>query len=274
MRRALRSAARYLYRATLPARARGALSAWIVLDEHHKPPELITDFTAGPVVVLAPHMDDEAIGCGGAIALHSSAGAEVHVVFTTDGSWGDPCVRNHDPSLNGARQALTDRRKQESRRCGEILGVRSLHFLDGPDGSLDPTPDLTRRLRDLLRSVSPAIVYVPSAFDSHPDHWATCRLLAAASDALLASATIREYEVWTPMPITRIADITSVADQKQRAVEQFESQLAEVDFVATAMGLARYRSVHRGGKGYAEGFRDSGVPRYRSVIEQLSSSRH
>lgn len=273
MRSALRSALRALYRATLPARARSALSAWIVLDEQHKPPEPITDFARGPVVVLAPHMDDEAIGCGGAIALHRRAGAEVHIVFTTDGAWGDPALRNRDAAFDEARRALSERRKDESRRCAETLGGAELHFLDGPDGALEPTPERTERLREFLRSIAPALVYVPSAFDSHPDHWATCVLLARASSVLPDRAVIREYEVWTPMPITRVADITGVADLKERAVAQFESQLGEVNFVATSMGLARYRSVHQGGEGFAEGFRDSAPPRYRTVIEQLGASR-
>lgn len=271
MRSVLRSIVRRVYRATLPERARSALSAWIVLDERHKPPERITDFAPGPVVVLAPHMDDEAIGCGGAIALHRRAGAEVHVVFTTDGAWGEPALRNRDPALDGARRALTERRKDESRACARVLDVSHLHFLDGPDGALEATPTLARELRDLLRRIAPVIVYVPSVFDSHADHWATCLLLAGALEALPPGAVIREYEVWTPMPITRVADITGVADLKRRAVAVFQSQLGEVDFVSTSMGLAQYRSVHQGGRGLAEGFRDHSVDSYRALMEEVRS---
>lgn len=273
MRSVLRSAARKLYRTTLPARARSALLAWIVLDECHKPPQRITEFGEGPIAVLAPHMDDEAIGCGGAIALHQRAGAEVHVIMMTDGAWGDPRLRNRDPSLDDDRRALTIRRKQESERCAEVLGVRHLHYLDGPDGALDATASLIAALEDVLGAIGPRVVYVPSVFDSHADHWATCLLLARSLGALPPACVIREYEVWTPMPITHLADISEVVALKERAVAQFESQLGEVDFVATTMGLAKYRSVHQGGKGHAEGFREHPIARYRAVLERIEQSR-
>ena len=49
---------------------------------------LVWEPGAEKVMVLAPHMDDETIGCGGTLARHVRAGASVTVVFLTDGRHG------------------------------------------------------------------------------------------------------------------------------------------------------------------------------------------
>ncbi len=76
------------WRTILPASARSSLRLWVLLDTPDFSPRLIKEFTADPVVVLAPHMDDEVIGPGGAVLRHVEAGAAVTFVFMTDGAAG------------------------------------------------------------------------------------------------------------------------------------------------------------------------------------------
>ncbi|MDQ3548830.1 MAG: PIG-L family deacetylase, partial [Chloroflexota bacterium] len=85
--------------------------------------------TLGPTLVIAPHQDDESLGCGGAIALLSDAGMPVHVVFVSDGSGSHPASRRFPAP------ALTTLREREALAALAILGVQptSVTFLRLPD---------------------------------------------------------------------------------------------------------------------------------------------
>ena len=79
---------RATYRRLQPT-ARNNLRTWLALEQRDSPPTPISDYAHRTVVVLAPHSDDETIGCGGTLARHVECGAQVHVIFLTDGRWGD-----------------------------------------------------------------------------------------------------------------------------------------------------------------------------------------
>src|SRR5581483_3324065 len=98
---------------------------------------LVWEPGAERVLVLAPHMDDETIGCGGALAQHVRAGANVHVVFLTDGRHGSGKLG----ALTGearreAEMQLVATRKEEALRALATLGVQGWTFLDVEDGTL------------------------------------------------------------------------------------------------------------------------------------------
>jgi len=219
--------------------------------------------------VLAPHMDDEIIGPGGTVARHVLASSPVIFVFMTDGMAGDPQLLD----LSSKRQ-LAQQRKDESRRAAEILGVRDLIFLDGPDGALADTPEMIAALEKVLAQCKPAIIYCPSVTDYHRDHWATNRVLRKALDRLPPDATrdllIRGYELWTPLPANRMVDITDVADKKKRAIDQFVSQTRLVDYSRAILGLNQYRSImHLCGRGSAEAFLETNCVEYRQMFDQM-----
>jgi LmbE family N-acetylglucosaminyl deacetylase len=275
-----RQFARFLYRRTLPAGAKNTLQLFLLWDRADTPPRGITEFGARRVLVLAPHMDDEVIGCGGALRCHVLAGAPVTVVFLTDGSAGDPALRNGAvPAAQraAARRQLTAQRKEESRRACGHLGVGDLRFWDAPDGALAVTPALTARLAALLTAAVPDVVYVPALLDTHRDHWAANQLLAAAlagaAGWCTSGAVIRQYEAWTPLLVNVLADITGVFAAKQAALREFASQNRHVDYVHTTTGLNAYRAVHRQqGAGYAEAFYES-TPRVYLELMARSSVR-
>src|SRR4029079_5535757 len=78
------------------------------------------------VLVLAPHPDDEVIGCGGAIALLAAGKREIHVIVATDGTAAETLAQ---PDVEAYR-AL---REEESRRGLAMLGVTNVTFLRFPD---------------------------------------------------------------------------------------------------------------------------------------------
>lgn len=220
---------------------------------------------AGRIAVLAPHMDDEVIGCGGTLALHVAAGADVTVVFLTDGSQG----RAGSRSSEAVR--LTAVRKQEAQRALRELGVTKLVFLDGEDGALATGAEraVVDGLRDALAAARPDIVYLPFFLEEHPDHRAASVLLGRAVSGTTLSFQCHAYEVWTPLFPNCLVRIDTSIDAKRRALEHYQSQLAEADYLHTAIGLNAYRSsaLLDGSCRFAEAFFAASLPQYLRLLE-------
>lgn len=275
MRELLRKTIRQAYRRLLPTGARNSLHICLMFDRLDHPPEVVTDFAARHVLVLAPHMDDETIGCGGTILRHVAAGAKVTVLYLTDGRRGNPRLyaNGHSSAHIAAAEAeLVATRRREAQAAAEILGISEIKYLDGPDGHLEIVPSLVAPLRSLLEAQQPEIVYVPSVLDMHQDHWVTCGILyaALAEQRPAARPLIRGYEVWMPTLVNRLADITAVQQTKLAALRKFTSQLADVDYVRAVEGLNAYRSIHRGGGlGYAEGFHELSAEGFCTLYERI-----
>lgn len=201
----------------------------------------------GSVLVLAPHPDDESLGCGGAIALHHRQGDRVKVVFATDGAAGDPLGYYKDCDYRELRRA-------EARRAASILGIDELVFWDYPDGKLTEAHDLGERLRTLLTTDRPDILYRPSTLEIHPDHWA---LGVGVEEALRQYRPTHGdfcYEVWATIQPTHALDITAVWDLKRKAIEQHESQLRYNDLIYMGAGLNACRTLYCPSARYVEAF--------------------
>ena len=248
MKNPLRSAVRAAYSLLIPRAVRSTLRLWLCDCWPDRRPTEITEFNADPVLVLAPHMDDEVIGCGGAARRHVLAGAPVTVVFMTDGRFG-----GYDPD-----NTLVQRRKDESRRAADLIGFNQLIFLDAPDLALQPTMPVVQRLCDIIDQKKPGIIYLPAITDAHVDHWNTNRALCAALSRLPRDRYpqfIRGYEVWAPLPANRLVDIAPYKDLKKQAIDVFESQTRIDDYAAGILALNQYRSmIFHHGKGCCEAF--------------------
>jgi LmbE family N-acetylglucosaminyl deacetylase len=218
------------------------LRALVRASAVHTQRPLVCEPGGGKVIVLAPHMDDEVLGCGGTIARHVRAGADVTVVFLTDGRHGSGSLAALSEFERRHRQReLVEVRKQEARRAGEILGVKHVLFLDAEDDRLCTDPRAPRRLRDILEREPPRIVYLPFLLENHPDHAAASEVLIAAAGAA-ADFECRCYEVWTPLFPNIVVEIDVTLELKRRALSCYESQLAIMDFAHTGIGLNAYRS--------------------------------
>jgi LmbE family N-acetylglucosaminyl deacetylase len=268
MARIVRNLVKAAWRTLVPKSARNSLRLWLLLDTPDFAPRLIDDFSAGPVVVLAPHSDDEVIGPGGAVIKHLRAGVKATFVILTDGMAGDP----------SAPGGAAETRKNESRRAADILGVTDLLFLDGPDGALSDAPPLVAAVEKILLERRPAIIYAPAMTDHHNDHWGANRILRKVLDRLpgelAAKLVIRGYEVWTPLPANRMCDISDVVETKRQCIDVFASQTKLIDYARTILGLNQYRSmVNLCGKGYAEAFLETTAEEYRWLFDQINLRR-
>jgi LmbE family N-acetylglucosaminyl deacetylase len=205
------------------------------------------------VLVLAPHPDDEAIGCGGAVCLHAARGDCVTAVFLTSGELALQHL---------AREAAWRVREEEARDAGKILGLSHLHFLRCPDWGLEENAAETARLlQPVLHEEEPQLIYFPHPQDAHPDHHAAARILGTIlKNGPTRRVQLRGYEVWTPLTAhDHTEDISAVMARKLRAVRCYRSQLPVFHYDRAVKGLNQYRGCLTARCRFAEVFRSLAV---------------
>jgi LmbE family N-acetylglucosaminyl deacetylase len=202
------------------------------------------------VLVLAPHPDDEAIGCGGAICLHRQRGDPVQIAFLTSGEQGLPGL---------AAEEIRSIRETEASAAAAVLDVQEIEFLRLPDLELDKHLERgAEQLAELIAEATPDLIYLPHPGESHPDHEAVLPMVRLALVRLPAGTSrpeLRGYEIWSPM--TRfgwVEDISAVMERKLRAVRCYRSQLELFRYDLAIRGLNRYRGILAAGSRYAEAF--------------------
>lgn len=273
--RILRSVLRSAYRQTLPSTVRDAIRLQRELVRREFEPVVAAPPAGSRIVVLAPHMDDEVFGCGGALARAAAAGSTVHVVFLTDGSRGYDPARVADLSESGLsdfRRTLTETRKAEARRAGAILGFADPVFLDLPDGRAAEADGAAERLARVIGELSPDVVFLPFLTDPHPDHWAANRLFVEILDVsgIRHSVPCWAYEVWTPLVANTFVDVTDVMARKQEAMAVYRSQILDVDYPRAIASLNAYRSLAAGlSGGYVEAYLVETAAEYCSVFKKF-----
>lgn len=206
------------------------------------------DPTGRRVLVLAPHPDDEALGCGGSLALHAEAGDPVKIVFLTNGAKGDSTGKSEKYHY------VALRREEAEKACG-CVGVAELEFWPYEDRSLAGAHGALGRMVDLLNDYGPELVYAPSPLEIHPDHRAACFLLCDAVRGGDFSFEVAFYEVGQPICVNALVDITPVLPKKNKSISQYKSQLKERPYGEITLGLNRFRSMTLPGEvTHAEGF--------------------
>ena len=167
----------------------------------------------GRLLVLAPHMDDETLGCGGTMALHADP-SRVFCLFATDGS------RSPTPLLPWTGKPHVDlamRRKLEAVSALADIGIpqQNLMFLGLPDGRLKKHHDvLVGKLKEVLDEIQPEVVLAPFRLDVHPDHIALNRAIRIALRSRAAPAVLLEYFVYFRLRLIPGGDIRSCLPPK------------------------------------------------------------
>jgi len=201
------------------------------------------------VLVIAPHPDDEVLGCGGTICRHVAAGDTVSVLVVT----------------RGRRELYSDegveRVREEARQAHAVLGVSDTRFFEFPAPALDTVPryKLASAISEVVQELQIEQLYVPHHGDIHADHYHVyhASLVAARPLAhcpvrrILAYETISETE-WAPPQAdavfypTVFTDISEYLDRKLEAMSCFETQVApppNARSLRTITALAQYRGA-------------------------------
>jgi len=182
-------------------------------------------------LILCAHPDDETLGCGGAIALHKKAGAEVRSFVMTDGAR----VRYE------GKEDIGELRRREAMEAGDILGIDKIQFLDIPDMELGKNlGKASKEFFSVIDEYKPDLVYAPSPLDFHPDHRAAFMLAMKIVKKGIRTAF---YEIYMPVRFNALIDITEVMPLKEKAFSAYKnSLLGNPDHFKRAFkGLNAYR---------------------------------
>lgn len=185
-------------------------------------------------LVLAPHPDDESLGCGGLIALAAAAGAPCAVAILTDGAASHPGSAAWPPSR------LAREREAETRTALSRLGhpAERVDFLGFPDAALpDAGPGFEAAVAAVLARAERhdcRVLVAPWIADPHRDHEATQRIARAA--ARRSGLRLLSYPVWgwllpadtavpEPEPVRGVRlDVSAVRDAKRAAIAAHRTQ--------------------------------------------------
>jgi LmbE family N-acetylglucosaminyl deacetylase len=174
------------------------------------------------VLVIAPHPDDETLGCGGTIARHAQAGDAVCVLVVTDG--GSSRAGGY------GRAAIRAIRAQEAAAAITQLQPGEIVQFGLPESRWTPA-DFQTRLAALLARVRPTLIYTTSCVDFHPEHrrvaLGLAKTLATTPQPDLRAVRLYELQVpLTPVLTNALVDIGPVAAHKERALAAYTTQRA------------------------------------------------
>ncbi len=241
-------------------------------------------------VVLAPHPDDETLGCGGTIRLLLKSKRPVKVIFLTSGDKADPSNKlsqivqidnppyasllNEGPGIppllkvgttrnRGGRGGLLNKshviteyallREKEAMGALKVLGVSDYEFLRFPDRELDAYyKDALESLLEIVRTYMPDTIYSPSMIELNPDHRTTAAL--SMEIQRINKGKIVFYEITTPLRPNILVDITAAYTRKKRAIKKYKSQLKIRDYLKHITALNTFRSLTVDGPCHVEAF--------------------
>lgn len=186
------------------------------------------------ILVVAPHPDDETLGCGGTLLRHINNGEEVHWMIVTD-----ICQEF------GFTEFQVTQRQAEIHKVSEEYGFAKVHNLKFPPAQLDtiPTKNLVRAISQVMMEVSPEIIYLPYRGDVHTDHAVVFDAVVSCTKwfrypsirRVLCYETLSETDFginpdlrgFTP---TSFVDITKFIDKKLEIARIYQTEMDEFPF--------------------------------------------
>lgn len=185
------------------------------------------------ILIIAPHADDEILGCGGIMAKYKKENIEVYVIIITNGYLGAPEL---------FKKEGTEKVRSEALKAHNFLGVKKTYFLDFPAPRLDTIPSykLSMRLEGIIRENKITDIYIPHRGDIHKDHRITFEAALVSArpinnnpvKRIYTYETLSETEWAAPfgndafIP-TVFENISNHIDEKKEAFKYFTTQIKE-----------------------------------------------
>lgn len=213
------------------------------------------------ILIIAPHPDDEVLGCGGTIKKYVSRGNEIFLCIVTKAytpDWSGDFIKNREEEIKCAKNSL---------------GIKEVVFLGLPTVKLDTVPqkELNDSISECIKNINPDIVFVPFHGDINKDHKlvSEATLVAVRPKPGLSVKKVYCYEVlseteWAK-PAQKIEDvfipnfyedISDYLNDKLKAMECYKSELKDYPHPRSLEGikvLAQKRGTECGTKA-AEAF--------------------
>lgn len=210
------------------------------------------------MLVIAPHPDDEVLGCGGTIIKYVKQGHQVFVCFVT---------KAYTPDWS---KDFLEKRKVEIEKSSKILGLERKYFLDYPTAKLDTIPqkELIASINKVISDCQPQVLYIPHKGDLHKDHKLVFEASLVASRFFSNNGIkkILSYETLSETESNGQAEdffmpnvyegISKFFGQKLKAISSYSSELKKMPHprsLAAVEALARKRGFDCGAE-LAESF--------------------
>lgn len=206
------------------------------------------------ILVIAPHPDDEILGCGATIAKHVNNNDIVTILVITNASVGAPEIYSKEQVEITRNEALN---------AHKYLGVENTIFLDFPAPMLNAFPEykISKKISEVIDDFQPNILYLPYGGDLHQDHKAIYRAALVSArpqnscsvKKILCYETLSETE-WAPLldkPFipNYYIDVSQFFDLKISSLKYFKSQLKEAPHsrsIEAVSALATFRGASVG----------------------------
>jgi LmbE family N-acetylglucosaminyl deacetylase len=209
-------------------------------------------------LVIAPHLDDEAIALGGTIKKFTKARIDVSVII----------VGGHLPPIYDKKNYITT--KEESQKALKVLGVKQTYYLDCPALEFHKNyyQIINSKIYNIINNLKPSVVFIPFP-DRHIDHRTVfdCAMVNTRPNKKFYPKFVLCYETlsethWNAPYIEPnftpdfFINIDNTLKEKIKALNCYQSQIKgnQSRSIESVEALARFRGSQNGCK-YAEGFK-------------------
>jgi LmbE family N-acetylglucosaminyl deacetylase len=210
------------------------------------------------VLVIAPHPDDETLGCGGTLLKHAAAGDSLYWIIVT---------KAHEPRWP---KDVIERREQEIEQVSAAYGFEKRFRLTFPAARLDTVPleELLKSINDIVAEVKPDWIYTVHSGDIHSDHRVVFEATMSAVKSfnhgvrrLLSYETISSTDAAPPATATVFlpnvyCDITTFIERKLEIMSLYRGEVHPYPLpraLESIRALARVRGATVAAE-YAEAF--------------------
>ena len=192
----------------------------------------MNDFSNEKLLVIAPHSDDEILGCGGLISKVKKGGGKVYVLIFNLGFEKDDTKESQEKRKNEVQEAMN------------VLKVDNYHLIhDQPDNNRDLDVEPLHSLIEVIESTSnvslekiaPTIVAIPTVFSHHQDHVhvhraciAALRPISTPISKIVLSYEAPEHSRWSASGVFEpnfFVEIDDVIENKIMAFNKYHSQV-------------------------------------------------
>ena len=206
------------------------------------------------VLVVAPHPDDETLGCGGTLLRMASEGAQIAWLIATSMSEKD-----------GYSAESMAERKQEIVKVREAYGFCEVYALDLPARRLDtyPVAELVAEFSRVFKAYQPSELFLPHRQDVHTDHRSVFDAGSACAKwfrydsvrRVFAYETLSEtdfaLDAQPPFAPNCFIDISAFLERKIEIMSMYRSEIGEFPFPRSVEAIRALATL----RGASSGFR-------------------
>ena len=212
------------------------------------------------VTVIAPHPDDETLGCGGTILKHCADGDSVNWLIITGMT-----------EKQGFSPQEIKQRQEEIESVAQMYRFETVHNLNLPTMRLDgiPLKDMVDAISKVFSEVKPHTVYLPNRSDAHSDHrivfntaWSCCKTFRFPSIRRVLMYEIPSETDYAPALPEAVffpnifSDISQYLDQKIEIMREYRDEMKEHPFPRSERNIRSLATIRGATTGveYAEAF--------------------